>query len=503
MNIVNCLHPVRVYNKYIGEYMHVPCRKCEACLNARQSDFVNRLQYESMQWPYSMFFTLTYAPEYVPKYRLELTEDRDVIFAKYEYVREYDRDGHFLEEWYNEDGSLYEYARLSEMPADVRNDMASLDVLRRALKSDCEFRVVDKRHVQTFLKRLRFHLDKYYNHAKLRYFIVSEYGCDKTENYRPHYHGLLFYDSKEFHANCYKVLCQTWKNGFVGASVPRYAAASYVAKYVNSLSVYPKIYDHTLAKPFAVYSRRPAIGVPKDTDPQVKEIVFRGTSDITMYVRTTVKNVPFWRSLEGRLFPKCREFNTLSHHDRVARYYYPNRYGQTSKDFEKVMFDMHTEQEQRDLYCARRVRDLCDVLGVSLEWYVKRIEDYYNTKSLLSLANFYDYQSQVAAQSEDAYRQLVNCYPEAVLQFKEWFKKQLDALSTKSFGINPLQIDSYLFHKFNPYFRLDEFSDWLDVDLSHYSLSNSLEYKTFVSQSKKRNADSNKNKQLNARKGVI
>ena len=70
MNIVSCLHPVRVRNPYTNEIMHVPCRKCVACRNAKQAEMVNRLQYESMQWPYKVFFTLTYAPEYCPKYTL-------------------------------------------------------------------------------------------------------------------------------------------------------------------------------------------------------------------------------------------------------------------------------------------------------------------------------------------------------------------------------------------------------------------------------------------------
>lgn len=506
MNISNCLSPIRIRNQYTGEIMYVPCRKCSACLQARQMEMVNRLALERSKWKYSFFFTLTYAPEYCPKFIVE-REGNEINFCRSEYVDNFQHGITFVDS-FDPEGNLLPYCKWSDLPKSVRNDPESQKVIERAFASDNEFRVVDKRHCQLFIKRLRFHLDKYFNHAKLRYFLVSEYGCDKTENFRPHYHGLLFFDSQEFAQSAYKVLCEVWKLGFVGASFARHSASSYVAKYINGLAYYPAIYESFLAKPFSLYSKRPAIGVLEDSDPYVKEMLFNGANDITLYSKTSVSNVPLWRSIESRFFPKCREFSQISHSDRV-RFYTPlSRYDFYSegfaKDQQKDLFI--TDEMLADDYIARRVAHLCKLHGVSLDWYVRRIEDYYATKELLKLANFYEYQCEVADKGKDSLSQLVNCYPEAVKEFSDWFKQkmlQIDftALGISSFAAN--SFDSYMLRKFDPYFKLSECEDWLDFDFSKFDLRSSTEYKSFKFRSDKKLKDGLKTKNLNSKKGII
>ena len=500
MNIVSCLHPVRVRNPYTNEIMHVPCRKCVACRNAKQAEMVNRLQYESMQWPYKVFFTLTYAPEYCPKYTL--THDgSEIEFNVCERVESFNHGINFSD-WFLDDGSE-QVIKFSELPLEVRQDEATCKVLDRAFSSDCEFRVVDKRHVQLFIKRLRFHLQKFYNNAQLRYFVASEYGCDKTENYRPHYHGLLFTDSQAFAKDAYKVLCDCWKLGFVGCDYPRGNAAAYVAKYINCLASYPKIYESFLARPFALYSKKPAIGLPKDTDSTVREIVLGGTMELYMFVKTEVKSIPFWRSLESRYFPKCREFDKISHSDRVRRYTPIARYAKYSKEFLHEMSLFLSDEEVRDDYIAQRVAKLAYTFDKSLDWYVHRIEDYYVTKRLLSLSKFYDYQCTVADNGKDI-SQLVNLYPEAVKEFHDWWTFHVKpSLPVLSFGLNPDEVDTYLFKKFSPYFRLDSLDDWTQFDFSKFVLKNSSEYQDFKASQQKRHDDSLKTKRLNASRNLL
>lgn len=497
MNITSCLHPLRVYNKYIDEYIWVPCRKCAACRNAKQADLVSRLQYESMQWPTVIFFTLTYSDDYCPSYYLFNSGD-DVVFTKYRYMSEFDRDGHFLEEYYNEDGELYEFGRLSEFGDEVLNDDKSIEFIERALRTDSLFRVVDKSHVQNFIKRLRNFFYKNYNNEKLRYFIVSEYGCSDTENFRPHYHGLLFTDSKQFRKEFYKVLCSCWKHGFVGADVPYSNAAGYVAKYVNSLTTYPKIFETLLARPFALFSRNPAIGVLKDTDPEVKKIVVDRVNSLYLYDKTSVKSVPFFRSFESRYFPKCREFDKISHYDRVEQYKAIARPKYYSEGYIKEMNSLLSPEMQRDDAVSRRVNYLCDVFNLSLDEYVKRIEDYYSVKKLLNLSKFYEFQESVIAKGGDV-NQLVNCYPEMVKQFYDWYHDKV--LPNSSFLRLGIMTDDVrkLFNHFKPYFKFNE-SDYLDLDLSKFDLDNSDEYQRFKSESFKRSRDSQKTKKLNSKK---
>ena len=158
---------------------------------------------------------------------------------------------------------------------------------------------------------------------------------------------------------------------------------------------------------------------------------------------------------------------------------------------------------------AKRVQFLADNFNVSLEWYVSRIEDYYNTKSLLSLSKFYDYQCKIADTGK--WQQLVNCYPDAVLEFRHWIRNVIADLNHLPFGMsNDVSLsqfkdycDTYLYQKFQPYFRLDSFDDWLSVDLSSFSLESSPEYLRFVYDAQSRNSQANKNKRLNDLYGVL
>ena len=69
MHILDCLSPKRIYNKYLEEFVDVPCGKCPACLKSRANRWIERLNVERKCWKYCVFFTLTYAPEHVPYLR--------------------------------------------------------------------------------------------------------------------------------------------------------------------------------------------------------------------------------------------------------------------------------------------------------------------------------------------------------------------------------------------------------------------------------------------------
>lgn len=103
-----------------------------------------------------------------------------------------------------------------------------------------------KRDIQLFIKRLRKNTNR-----KISYYIVSEYG-EKT--YRPHYHGFIF----NLNANQQEatdLILKSWKNGHVKIGTTQSASIAYVTKYIinrNNIK--------GLSKPFALISKRPAIG---------------------------------------------------------------------------------------------------------------------------------------------------------------------------------------------------------------------------------------------------
>lgn len=138
-NVVSsCSHPFKsfVYNYETGkkECRDLPCGKCHYCLYQRQSEWVKRMEYESM--PYInrnvYFFDLTYDKEYLNK------------------------DKEFRRELYS-----------------VKDDNGDYLPL-----------LLNRKHLQLFFARLRRYTKK-----KFTYFACGEYG----ETYsRPHFHVVLW-----------------------------------------------------------------------------------------------------------------------------------------------------------------------------------------------------------------------------------------------------------------------------------------------------------------------
>jgi len=98
--------------------------------------------------------------------------------------------------------------------------------------------VLEKGHVQQFLKKLRYDhdndpeygiLENYYfqtdiRREKIKYYAVGEYG---TEKKRPHYHLVMYNTSK-------KAIIDNWEYGEVDIQIPRSSQAiGYVIKYLS------------------------------------------------------------------------------------------------------------------------------------------------------------------------------------------------------------------------------------------------------------------------------
>lgn len=181
---------------------NVPCGKCYACLYNKTSDWTLRLQieYEKNQIPNTstLFVTLTY-----------------------------------------EDGSLPTVTR-----------------------SGITFGVLNKRHIQLWLKRLRKRLEPY----RVRYFLCGEYG---PRTLRPHYHAIIFgypFDLERAKEDIVK----TWSKGFVVVKKVKSTHFAYCAKYCSSYTLLPQHLRSKSFRPFLLCSRRPAIGSAYLTDNMVE-----------------------------------------------------------------------------------------------------------------------------------------------------------------------------------------------------------------------------------------
>lgn len=125
---------------------------------------------------------------------------------------------------------------------------------------------LDKKHLQDFLKRLRFHSE-----APLRYYACGEYG---SETLRPHYHLCLFGEDFRSDRKVYKTtreghilynsqtLSDRWPFGFAVIGDLNFETAAYTARYVTKKITGPSAQEHYGKRlpEFSLMSRRPGIG---------------------------------------------------------------------------------------------------------------------------------------------------------------------------------------------------------------------------------------------------
>lgn len=409
MNLLCCEHPqrVRVFNMERTEfhYEYVPCGKCNTCRMTHVSDWVSRLNDEAKCWPFVYFVTLTYDDEHVPTW---------------------DFDGHhtILNQKSGEFVDLNEFFdhfdAKSRLYLHRRHNIFSLDFV----------------DVQKFFKRLRFYLSQLHSDnikqknydEKIRYFLCGEYG---ETTLRPHYHMLLFFNSPLTASKIEELLNKAWQLGHINAQAVRSSAAAYVAAYVNSIYCLPKIYTISLFRPKCVCSKCPSIGSLIYPTKEVLEIFHN--SSVTRSVCECGKNdiVPLRKVFKSAIFPKLQDYDRLTHFDRITLYgiarfsacdTFEEFYDWLGKEIADKPFVFSSSHSLRLLYVlytkydkhpsglknlftnSLRVLTQSRIFNVTLEYYVERIEAFYNNLALYRLASQYRFQSEYAL-----------CYPHSSL----------------------------------------------------------------------------------------
>lgn len=394
MHLVSCFSPKYVYNSYIKQSMFVPCGKCPACLNTRSRNWVVRLEQESRCHKYVVFFTLTYAPDFVP------TMDFDSNSSTF-------------------------YDKTTGECIDVSSDIANAYSLVHN-----QIFYLRKRDIQLFMKRLRKRtsnlLHDSYTDEKIRYYIAGEYG---PTTLRPHYHGLLFFDSDVTAEKIGDMLHQSWSIkqedgtrkmlGYLNWSFVENTASSYVASYVNCFAHLPKILQCKSVRPFALFSKCPPLGTLLTNEKEVREIFDSCATHVTIYDSQSSKyvDVPLWRSFKDRLFPKIRGFAKFSTHERellysISKFYNCQEWSefqeklpyiiQTCPAFHQWTIKANCWESREDVgtlisdyglrvinnlfRISRRVCCQSAVFGIKVRDYVKNIEKFYYKQEMAKLA---------------------------------------------------------------------------------------------------------------------
>lgn len=478
MHVTSCLHPQRVYNKYSKEYVYAPCGKCSECLKRKSLEWTERLTQERYCWRYCVFFTLTYSPEHVPTLHLD---DRQTYAYDLSHVHYHPKFGDVIIDIPDV---------LKSVPGRLQHKTITW-IQTCAAGSGLYYLSVGD--AQRFIKRLRINLSrkvkskiKYDKEngiktsitdkdASIRYYICGEYG---ETTLRPHYHGLLFFNS-EFTASCIEeIISKTWKFGLVDSSFVADNNASYVAGYVNCTYNLPQILLHKRIRPFAIFSRHPFIGSLCHSSQEVKEIFFSASPDqvIFNHAKSAFDNVPLWRSYQRKLYPKISRFGTLSHSDRVNLYRAFERYEKTTEvtsllgfldyvcghnmgylptlytNYVRELLNLGEKgrvpaSQAHDLkqvgplvtwyYTSARVCVQARSFGIPVREYVSIIERFYNNVEKSNLKKQYEYEETLAekknlvsafALDREFVRTIVN------LELSDLSAHEIDVLS--SFGID-------------------------------------------------------------------
>lgn len=400
MHISSCLHPKTIINPITGIKQVVACGKCAACKNRRASIWVQRLDQERYCWKYCWFFTLTYAPEFVPTMSLH----SDILVAN--------------DNYHIAPSSLIPTIDLNDLYASItqREEVRC----RKYLSQFPNIYYCSVYDVQCFMKRLRVTLQRLHQDSnknilnekdfKVRYFICSEYG-PKGQPHRPHYHGLLFFNSSLTAARIQEVISSCWKFGFVDSSPVSETNSHYVAQYLNCTSHLPKVYEHKQIRPFILFSKCPPIGSLVHSTKEIQDIFHSCSPEhvIFNHKQGLFENVPLWRFYQDSLFPRLSYFSELSTSDRITLYRVYEKFTKEFPDSSSAQFFVYCKNTlknpclnsiplssvcvdymrtlekvgtpypfQRWFNISARVCDQARIFGITINDYVRHIETFFD-----------------------------------------------------------------------------------------------------------------------------
>lgn len=269
----HCQHRSFITNRYTGQRIAVDCGQCDYCIYKRAQKASMRVKTAGSAFKYSYFVTLTYDNDHIPLMNCEVlhSEYEDALSISGDKVYGYERHSYIpVSEYQPEDSSRLRHIFFTQVQGTVPFDreikeyvpvkdnwFLSMDAIRSFI---CKTQAVDNSvypvaetyglgnlipflnyvDVQNYIKRLRKYLyQSLGSYETLHFYAVGEYG---PVHFRPHYHILLFTNSKEVSKVLRQCHDKSWKLGRSDFQAARGGASSYVASYVNSLSSAPLLY---------------------------------------------------------------------------------------------------------------------------------------------------------------------------------------------------------------------------------------------------------------------
>ena len=407
MHLLSCEHPVRVYNKYIDQYLFVPCGKCNSCQNRRAMKWTQACERERSNSLFTLFVTLTY-----DEYSLPL----------YNYTGGFDE----LDKSVYKNASCLFSTRLHdsecmELSDDLFDEDSDKELFYYYLNNK-GIPYASKTDIQLFHKRLNkwFYNNVTNKYQNFRFFLVSEYG---STTLRPHYHAIYFVNDNEVAKRFQDGIFASWKYGRYDCQYVENNASSYVAQYINKFYDLPSFYKAKQVRPFFICSRNPIIGNLGKSPQSDAEIVNNATATTLSFSRKDFRYVrtELDSSTENRLFPKCPFYRQVADFVRIELYSISDRFAAqgffefTGKireylkgkelgfvnDFTSILLNQvdgfstkGLEWLRRLYYLSRKVVRNARTFGLSLFAYVQKIDDYWKNKELHLINKMYEFQKE-------------------------------------------------------------------------------------------------------------
>ena len=254
-----CQHRSFITNRYTGQRIAVDCGQCDYCIHKRAQKASMRVKTAGSAFKYSYFVTLTYDNEHIPLLNCEVlhSEYEDALSISGDKVFGYEYHDYVpVSEYQCDDNSRLRHIFFTQVQGTVPFDreikeyipvkdnwFLSMDAIRSFIRKtqavdNSAYPVAEKYgvdnlipflnyvDVQNYIKRLRKYLYQVLgSYETLHFYAVGEYG---PVHFRPHYHILLFTNSKEISEVLRQCHDKSWKLGRSDFQVARGGASSYI-----------------------------------------------------------------------------------------------------------------------------------------------------------------------------------------------------------------------------------------------------------------------------------
>lgn len=385
--------------------------------------WVQRLQDEKRCWKYCFELYLDYNDDFLPSF--DFGSDGALVERQ--------------ERFYNvSDDSV-----ITSLPLDFIDELDEFEkdyVLDRLNDHYTGLPHPSVRDIQLFKKRLNKYVRTFTgNYRSFRSAIAAEIG---PTTFRPHYHGILYFNDSRLSDKLSSLCRKAWSDGngnqlgHCYTRPDRGGVCSYVASYIVRPTDLPALYSVAPFRPFFLCSRHPPIGSLLESTEEIQKIFTTASPQRLAFKVEGNVTVPTFAPLQGvtenRLFPKCPSFGEIS--DPCRRLLYSCGFGVRGliSDYDEflesvltricvdpvsldslpisvtqlrpsvfsdlilhITHNFETDNALRLLHSQiKRIYYQAEFFGVSYYQYVNKILEYYNNKELLKLKVFYEWQSK-------------------------------------------------------------------------------------------------------------